>query len=67
MIEKQAQDCRGGESVRIQVKHLEFGRNMVFFPAENTQIKRLRTRHLPAGLMSEVPSMLRQEGILPKG
>ena len=58
--------CRVGEFVRIQVKHLDFGRNRVFFPAENTKTKHPRTSHLPAGLMNEVQSMLRQKSMLTK-
>ena len=54
--------CRVGEFVRIQLKHLSFGRNAVYFPAENTKTKARRTSHLPQGLMNEVKSMLRQEG-----
>ena len=31
--------CRVGEFVRIQIKHLNFSRSTVFFPAENTKTK----------------------------
>jgi integrase len=50
--------CRVGEFVRIQLKHLNFSRSTVFFPAENTKTRRKRTSHLPRGLMNEVISML---------
>jgi len=53
--------CRVGEFVRIQLKHLSFGRYAVYFPAENTKTKARRTSHLPQGLMNEIKSMLRQE------
>ena len=54
--------CRVGEFVRIQLKHLAFGRNTVYFPAENTKTKQRRVSHLPPGLMNELKSLLRQEG-----
>ena len=54
--------CRVGEFVRIQLKHLSFGRNTVYFPAEYTKTKQRRVSHLPAGLMNEIKSFLRQEG-----
>ena len=39
--------CRVGEFVRIQVKHLNFSRSTVFFPAENTKTKHARISYLP--------------------
>jgi len=54
--------CRVGEFVRIQLKHLSFGRETVYFPAENTKTKTRRVSHLPAGLMNEIKSLLRNEG-----
>ena len=54
--------CRVGEFVRIQLRHLSFGRGSVYFPPDNTKTRRRRTSHLPAGLMNEIKSMLRQEG-----
>jgi integrase len=58
--------CRVGEFVRIQVKHLNFSRSTVFFPAENTKTKHPRTSCLPKGLMNEVISMLKQKGVVSK-
>ena len=58
--------CRVGEFVRIQVKHLNFSRSTVHFPAENTKTKHPRTSYLPKGLMNEVRSMLKQKGITTK-
>ena len=58
--------CRVGEFVRIQVKHLNFSRSTVFFPAENTKTKYPRTSYLPKGLMNEVKSLLKQKAILSK-
>jgi len=54
--------CRVGEFVRIQLRHLSFGRCSVFFPAANTKTGKRRTSHLPVGLMNELKSMLRQGG-----
>ena len=54
--------CRVGEFVRIQLKHLNFGRSTVFFPAENTKTRSKRTSYLPRGLMNEVLSMLKNQG-----
>jgi integrase/recombinase XerD len=54
--------CRVGEFVRIQLKHLNFTRSMVLFPAENTKTRRKRTSFLPRGLMNEIMSMLKAEG-----
>ena len=58
--------CRVGEFVRIQVKHLNFSRSTVFFPAENTKTKYPRTSYLPKGLLNEIKSMLKQKTILSK-
>ena len=58
--------CRVGEFVQIQVKHLNFGRSTVYFPAENTKTKHARTSYLPQGLMNEIRSMLKQKGIITK-
>lgn len=58
--------CRVGEFVRIQLAHLSFSRCSVFFPAENTKTRARRTSHLPAGLMNELKSMLRQDGRMAK-
>jgi len=58
--------CRVGEFVRIQVKHVNFSRSTVFFPAENTKTKHARISYLPKGLTNEIKSMLRQKGILSK-
>jgi len=58
--------CRVGEFVRIKIKHLNFSRRTIFFPAENTKTKHPRTSCLPKGLMNEVRSMLKQKGIMNK-
>jgi len=58
--------CRVGEFVRIQLKHLDLGRSVVLFPAENTKTGRRRTSYLPRGLMNEVVSLLRQTGRMDK-
>jgi len=58
--------CRVGEFVRIQVKHLNFSRSTVFFPAENTKTKHARISYLPKGLTNEIKSMLRQKGLMSK-
>ena len=42
--------CRVGEFVRIQLKHLDFGRSSVYFPAENTKTGHRRNSYLPRGL-----------------
>lgn len=54
--------CRVGEFVRVQIKHLDFNRNSVFIPADNTKTGHKRTSHLPAGIMNEIKSLLRREG-----
>jgi len=58
--------CRVGEFVRIQVKHLNFNRSTVFFPAENTKTKHARISYLPKGLTNEVKSVLKQKGLMNK-
>ena len=58
--------CRVGECVRIQVKHLNFNRSTVFFPAENTKTKHARISYLPKGLTNEIKSMLKQKGVITK-
>jgi integrase/recombinase XerD len=54
--------CRVGEFVRIQLKHLNFSRSTVFFPAENTKTRSKRTSYLPRGLMNEILSTLKSQG-----
>ena len=58
--------CRVGEFVRIQLKHLDFGRSSVYFPAENTKTRSRRTSWVPRGLMNEVASMLKSQGRMRK-
>jgi integrase len=58
--------CRVGEFVKIQVKHINFNRSTVFFPAENTKTKHARISYLPQGLTNEIKSMLKQRGIISK-
>jgi integrase/recombinase XerD len=58
--------CRVGEFVRIQVKHLNFNRSTVFFPAENTKTKHARISYLPKGLTNEIKSMLKQKKMMNK-
>jgi len=58
--------CRVGEFVRIQIKHLNFNRSTVFFPAENTKTKHARISYLPKGLTNEVKSVLKQKGLMNK-
>jgi len=58
--------CRVGEFVRIQVKHVNFNRSTVFFPAENTKTRHARISYLPKGLANEIKSMLKQKGVIGK-
>jgi len=58
--------CRVGEFVRIQVKHINFSRSTVFFPAENTKTRHARISYLPKGLTNEIKSMLKQGGFVTK-
>jgi integrase len=58
--------CRVGEFTKIQVKHLNFNRNTVFIPAENTKTRHPRSSFLRKGLMNELESMLKQEGMTTK-
>ena len=58
--------CRVGEFVKIQVKHINFNRSTVFFPAENTKTKHPRVSYLPNGLTNEIKSMLKQKGLMTK-
>ena len=58
--------CRVGEFVKIQVKHINFSRSTVFFPADNTKTKHARISYLPKGLTNEIKSMLKQRGIITK-
>ena len=58
--------CRVGEFVKIQIKHLNFSRSTIFFPAENTKTRHARTSCLPQGLTNEIKSMLKQKGIVSK-
>lgn len=58
--------CRVGEFVRIQVMHLDVGRSTVYFPAANTKTKRARMSYLPRGLMDELLTMLKRQGVISK-
>lgn len=58
--------CRVGEFVKIQVKHVNFSRSAIFFPAQNTKTKCARTSYLPRGLTNEIKSMLQQQGMMTK-
>ena len=58
--------CRVGEFVKIQIKHVNFNRSSVFFPAENTKTKHARSSHLPKGLINELMSWLRSDGMIGK-
>jgi len=58
--------CRVGEFVKIQVKHVNFNRSTVFFPAENTKTKHPRISHMPQGLVNELKSVLKQKGLMNK-
>jgi integrase len=58
--------CRVGEFVKIQVKHVNFNRSTVFFPAENTKTKHARISYLPKGLANEIKSMLKQKRLITK-
>jgi integrase len=58
--------CRVGEFVRIQLKHLNFQRSAVFFPAENTKTGKWRFSYAPRGLMNEIQCLLKQDGRMAK-
>ena len=58
--------CRVGEFVKIQIKHINFNRSTVLFPAENTKTKHTRISYLPKGLTNEIKSMLKQKGLITK-
>jgi len=58
--------CRVGEFVKIQIKHINFNRSTVYFPAENTKTKHPRISYLPRGLANEIKSMLKQKGYMSK-
>ena len=54
--------CRVGEFVRIRLEHIDFERGRIFFPRENTKTGRRRVSHIPAGLVNELKSHLKQTG-----
>lgn len=58
--------CRVGEFVKIQVRHINFNRSTVFFPAENTKTRHARVSYLPRGICNEIKSMLKQQNIISK-
>ncbi len=53
--------CRVGEFVRIRFEDVDFQRNRIFFPRENTKTGHRRVSHLPAGLTNELKSWLKQQ------
>lgn len=58
--------CRVGEMVKSQLKHLDFNNGAIFIPAENTKTRSSRTSTIPDELISDVKSLLRQEGRMAK-
>jgi len=58
--------CRVGEFVKIQLKHLDFNNNTVFFPAENTKTKQKRTSNISKGLMNDIKDFLKFKGLMTK-
>ena len=58
--------CRVGEFVKIQIRHINFRRSTIFFPAENTKTRHARTSYLPQGLTNEIKSLLKQKCIVSK-
>ncbi|MBI1827436.1 MAG: site-specific integrase [Planctomycetes bacterium] len=54
--------CRVGEFVRVQLRHVNFARCTIYFPAENTKTKQRRVSHVPVGLMNELKGLLRTQG-----
>ncbi len=54
--------CRVGEFVRIRLRHIDFTRAAVTFPAANTKTGYYRTSHAPRGLMNEILDLLKREG-----
>jgi integrase len=53
--------CRVGEFVRIKLKHIDFGRSSIFFPAENTKTGHRRSSWISRGLLNEITSLLKQQ------
>ena len=53
--------CRVGEFVRIKLKHIDFGRSSIFFPAENTKTGHRRASWISRGLLNEITSLLKQQ------
>ena len=58
--------CRVGEFVRIQLKHLDFRKDEIYIPPENTKTRHRRTSHLSRGLMNEIASLLKNENRMGK-
>ena len=52
--------CRVSEFVRIQLKHIDFEENSIYFPAENTKTKQRRTSFVSKGLINDIKSWLKQ-------
>ena len=53
--------CRVGEFVDIKLKHIDFGRSSIFFPAENTKTGHRRASWISRGLLNEITSLLKQQ------
>ena len=58
--------CRVGEFVRIRLRDIDFSRSMIYIPAENTKTKQPRWSFLPQRLISEIKSMLKDQGRMTK-
>jgi integrase len=58
--------CRVGEFVRIRLKHIDFNRSMVYFPAENTKTRQPRWSYFPQRVLSEIKAYLKDRGCMSK-
>jgi integrase len=58
--------CRVGEFVRIRLKHIDFNRSMIYFPAENTKTRQPRWSYLPQRVASEIKAYLKDRGSMNK-
>lgn len=58
--------CRVGELAAIQLKHLDFDKCAITFPAENTKTRTGRKSIITQGLMSQLTAYLRERGLIAK-
>jgi len=58
--------CRVGEFVKIRLRDIDFSKNMIYIPAENTKTKQARWSFIPQRIINDIKSMLKEQNRMTK-